>query len=124
MPVKRKSSRNGSKLSRNVKITQKRPKRSKRSKRASQKKRGRKASKRQRGGGDYFDKVATRGYGHKARGSPKHEGDADCKQDEYGSRPSECEQKRLTKNGKYLGNIWVKKKGGLFSGLSGLLTGN
>ena len=45
MPVKRKSSRNGSKLSRNVKITQNR------SKRASQKKRGRKASKRQRGGG-------------------------------------------------------------------------
>ena len=53
MPVKRKSSRNVSKLSRNNNINQMRPKRSKRSKRskrASQKKRGRRASKRQRGG--------------------------------------------------------------------------
>jgi len=46
MPVKRKSSRNAPKLSRNVKINSKRPKR------ASQKKRGRKASRRQRGGDD------------------------------------------------------------------------
>jgi len=47
MPVKRKSSRNASKLSRNVKITQNR------SKRASQKKRGRsgRGRKSQRGGG-------------------------------------------------------------------------
>ena len=44
MPVKRKSSRNAPKLTRNVKINQRR------SKRVSQKKRGRKMSRRQRGG--------------------------------------------------------------------------
>ena len=49
MPVKRKSSRNVSKLSRNNNINQMRPKRSKRSKRASQKKRGKKTRRTKRG---------------------------------------------------------------------------
>ena len=118
MPAK-KSSRNVSKLSRNNNINQMRPKRSKRSKRskrASQKKRGRKMSMRQRGGGDYFDKVATPGYGHKARGGPKYEGDPNCfPKPPYGDLPTGCEKV----HGRY-----KKKSTSWYSGLSGMFTGN
>jgi hypothetical protein len=115
MPVKRKSSRNVSKLSRNNNINQMRPKRSKRSKRASQKKRGRKASKRQRGGKDYGSSVREPGYGHVATGTYQR-GDPTCFPKTNGDLPTGCEKV----HGKYKK---IKKSPGLFAGLFGSSNG-